>query len=267
MIKILGHGIWCLLAALSFIGCSTKLQVEADRGNVQSVIELLNEGESISETDAKGSTALHYAARSGQMPIVALFLDNGAEIDARNDYEETPLNLAVYYCKSNVVKFLIDKGANVHNRFKTRNGLWLSPIFNAGGNGCDSIILKNLLSAGADPNETEPEYGYSPLMFAADSKNLENNKILLAAGADVNHQAIDGATALIVAAKVGNRAAVELFLAAGANPTIRAEQGGKALHRDLEQSDTALTVAKRQGHNGIVLLLEAAENMKIIEFK
>lgn len=69
------------MAVLSLVGCSTKLQVEAERGNVQSVMELLDEGKSISETDFRGWTALHYAARAGQETIVDLLLNKGAEID------------------------------------------------------------------------------------------------------------------------------------------------------------------------------------------
>ena len=52
--NILGHIIWCLLAVLSLIGCSTKLQMAAERGNVQSVMELLEKGEPISERDIRG---------------------------------------------------------------------------------------------------------------------------------------------------------------------------------------------------------------------
>lgn len=259
MTTVLGFGILCLLAILSLIGCSTKLQVEADRGNIQSVMELLDKGESISETDFRGWTALHYAAKAGHETIVDLLLHKGAEIDARGDRGETPLNEATYYCHGRVVRALLGKGANVANKFKAKNGLWLAPIFNASGNGCDPTILKDLLNAGADPNEIEPGYGYSPLMFSADSRGLQASKVLLLAGAKVNHQANDGTTALIVAAWNGNKEGVQLFLAAGADMSIKASQGGGALHYGLEPSDTALSVAKRRGNSEVVALLEAEE--------
>ena len=257
--KVLGNGILLFIATLSLIGCSTQLQSYSERGDIQSVLKLLEQGESIYETDPIGSTALHYAARSGQVLIAKILLSKGAQIDAKNDYEETPLNQAVYFCHEKVVAFLIDKGANVHNRFKTNNGLWLAPIFNASGNNCDHVILKGLLNAGANPNETEPGYGYSPLMFSAGTKNLTVSEMLLAAGADVNQQAKDGTTALIVAAKTGNKEATRLFLEAGANPTIKAIGENEILHKDLQPLDTALLVAKRYGHNDIVSLLEDAE--------
>ena len=86
------------------------------------------------------------------------------------------------------------------NKFKTNNGLWLASIFNASGNGCDSTILKYLLNVGADPNETETGCSYSPLMFSANIKDPQTSELLLSTGAEVNHQANDGTTALIVAA-------------------------------------------------------------------
>lgn len=75
----------------------------------------------------------------------------------------------------------------------------------------------------------------------------------------VNHQANDGLTALINASGKGSKEVVQILLAAGADPTIRASQGGGPLHRQLEPTDTALSVAKRQGKSDVVPLLEAAE--------
>jgi ankyrin repeat protein len=236
--------------------------MEAAIGNAQSVMELLEKGESISETSYRGWTALHYAAQGGQEAVVDLLLTKGAEINARGNRGETALNLATYHCHRWVVRTLLEKGANVGNKFKTNNGLWLAPIFSASGNGCDPSILKYVLNAGADPNETEPTYKYTPLMFSANMKDPQISEVLLSAGATVNHQANDGTTPLIVAAWNRNKEVVQLLLKAGADPTISASQAGGPLNSDLEPTDTALSVAKRRGHSEVVELLEAAEGMK-----
>jgi serine/threonine-protein phosphatase 6 regulatory ankyrin repeat subunit B len=257
--NILGHIIWCLLAVLSLIGCSTKLQMAAERGNVQSVMELLEKGEPVSERDIRGWTALHYAAKSGQENTVDLLLSKGAEIDVRGDKGLTPLFVAIYYCHERVVRDLLEKGANVTIRLKIDNGLWMTPLLRASEIGCNPKILQDLLNAGADPNETEPAYDYSPLMFSANIKDPQASEVLLSAGAKVNHQDNDGTTALIVAAWNGNKEVVHLLLAAGADTTIRVRQMGGPLNKGLEPTDTALSVAKRRGHSEVVALLEAAE--------
>lgn len=259
MTNIPRHVISYFFIAFFLIGCATKLQMEAAIGNTQSVMELLEKGESISEKSYRGWTALHYAAQGGQEGVVDLLLTKGAEINARGNRGETALTVATYYCHRWVVRTLLEKGANVANKFKTNNGLWLAPIFNASGNGCDPTILKYLLNAGADPNETEPGYGYSPLMFSANIKDPQTSELLLSTGAEVNHQANDGSTALIVAAWNGNKEVAHLLLAAGADTTIRASQKGGPLHKGLEPADTALSVARRRGHNEIVAMLEDVE--------
>jgi hypothetical protein len=113
MKNYLRHGIWGILAFVFLTGCATNLQVAAYRGKVQDVMELLEKRESISETDFRGWTALHYAAQAGQETIVDLLLHKGAEIDAQGDRGETSLYVATSYCHERVVRALLEKWANV----------------------------------------------------------------------------------------------------------------------------------------------------------
>lgn len=262
MKKNLRRGFWGVLALVLMVGCSPKLHVAAERGNVQCIEEILLDGENINKRDYHGLTALHYAAQGGQRSIIDLLLNKGAEIDARGNRGETPLYVATYYCHGKVVRALLEKGANVANRFKTNSGLWLAPLLIASGNGCDPTILKDLLKAGADANEIEKWYRYNPLIFASATGNLQAVEVLLSAGVAVNHQSNDGLTGLIGAAIKGSKEIVQILLAAGADPTIRARQRAVPLHKELESNDTALLVAKRRGHSEVVELLEAAEGVK-----
>jgi ankyrin repeat protein len=133
---------------------------------------------------------------------------------------------------------------------------------NSSANGCDPIILQDLIKAGADANEIDDQSGWSPIIFAANAGNLEAVKILLFAGGNVNHQAYDGVTALIAAAGKGSKAVVQTLLMGGAEPKIKAKQASGPLNSDLEPTDTALSVAKRRGHNEVVELLEAADGVQ-----
>src|SRR5918994_408047 len=72
-----------------------------------------------------------------------------------------------------------------------------------------------------------------PLFFASATGNLQAVEVLLFVGVDVNHQANDGLTGLIGAASKGSKEIVQILLAAGADPTIRASQRGVPLHKEL----------------------------------
>lgn len=155
------------------------------------------------------------------------------------------MNEATYYCHGRVVRALLRKGANFSNKFKANNGIWMAPLLSASGNRCDPTILKDLLNAGADGNETEKKSGWSSLIFAANIGNIQAVDVLLSAGVAVNHQSNDGLTALIAAAGGGHKDVVQILLEAYADVSIRASQGGGALNDGLEPTDTALSVAKR----------------------
>lgn len=92
----------------------------------------------------------------------------------------------------------------------------------------DSGALTQLLSSGMNPNDCD-ENGYGALHWLADMSATSGPRIkmfkeLLSCGADINLQAKDGTTALMLACRagtdLGNQLAVA-FLEAGANPVLR----------------------------------------------
>lgn len=264
MKSFLSHSFWAILTFLFLTGCVTKLQSAALNGNVENVLELLEKGESISETDFYGWTALHYSARYGQDTIVNLLLNKGAEINAQGKHGETPLYVAARNCHEKVVRTLLGKGVNISVKvqYDDNDGLLWTPLLIASEEGCAAKIVKDLLNAGADANETQQPYGTSPLMWSAMIGTFQPIEVLLSAGAAVNHQANDGFTALMVAAFYGSKEVAQVLLEAGADTAIRVNQASGPLNRNLEPTDTALTIARRQEHDGIVALLEMAQRTK-----
>jgi cytohesin len=260
--------IWFSGAFVIFLflgGCiPNKLHLEAYRGNLLSVKEILDNGEKIGKTDNRGWTALHYAAGGDQEAIVDLLLDKGAEINAQGNRGETPLHVATYFCHERVVASLLNKRASFSITYDSGK-VWVTPLMIAGSNGCSPNLVKHLLRAGADPNEIEGKNGYSSLMFAVASGNVQTVQMLVSAGADVDHQAKDGLTALIDASAKGNSEIVRILLNHGANSStkINSDPWGELEKGGLvEVGDTALSVAKRRGHSEVVALLEAAEGVK-----
>ena len=94
--------------------------------------------------------------------------------------------------------------------------------------GGDAGEIRQAIREGANPNARN-EYGFTALMFAADSKNAQAIEPLLEAGADVSAKNRYGWTALMVAAWSNNPAAVTRLLSAGADRDAQDEDGLTAL--------------------------------------
>ena len=115
----------------------------------------------------------------------------------------------------------------------------------------NTMIIKELLKAGLDPN-TQDGYNFKqPLQYAAERGNIELVQILLVAGADINAAAADnyGRTALQTAAEQGNIELVHILLAAGADVNAAAA--------DI-WGRTALQAAAGKGNIELVHVLLAA---------
>ncbi|KAF8820775.1 acyl-coa-binding protein [Cardiosporidium cionae] len=70
----------------------------------------------IQKKDKNGLTALHYAADRGFLEMVIFLLENGAGINEQDENSETPLHLAVIAERVNVAEELIKRGADLSIR-------------------------------------------------------------------------------------------------------------------------------------------------------
>ena len=70
------------------------LRIFAEKGTIDRVKELLEEGAGVDAKDKNGNTALHKATQNQHPDIVQLLLDSGADSDIRNGDGQTPLSLA-----------------------------------------------------------------------------------------------------------------------------------------------------------------------------
>jgi len=60
----------------------------------------------------KGMTPLHFAVDRGEVDIVQQLLDNGSEVNAQDSSGETPLMLAVTCEHLELVRLLLERGAD-----------------------------------------------------------------------------------------------------------------------------------------------------------
>jgi ankyrin repeat protein len=88
--------------------------------------------------------------------------------------------------------------------------------------------LKQHIAAGSDLNEKDPFGGSSPLITAAVFGKTAEAQILIEAGADINFQNNDGATALHTSAFFCRPEIVKMLLDKGADKTIKNNFGATA---------------------------------------
>jgi len=162
-------------------------------------------------TRSNGETALMMASRTGSAEIVKMLLERGANANAKTKAGDTALMFAAAERHSDVVRALVDAGADVTARTAITDKA-------AGGYGNNRAMRKqdgtdeagkpkqlfkgqaiyvDQLPKEGDGEPPRPEGGFTPLLYASMSGDLEAVKTLLAAKAPINDAAPDGVTPLI----------------------------------------------------------------------
>lgn len=195
---------------------------------------LIKRGANPAIRNHSGDSALHDAAKLADSQLLQALLGKTAAVDVENTLGSTPLMEAAGARRAESVRLLLGAGAKASH--KSKHGT--SALLIAAGRH-DPESVKLLLGKGANPNETD-SYGVSALISAAsvyghfDVNDDEGGPMvgslkvvaaLLAAGANVNHAAKSGNTALAEASKSMNRRGMVALLEAGADPNVHTTAG------------------------------------------
>ena len=107
--------LFILIMSMAMTGCATPLMNAAERGDINTVKKLLEEGSDVNARSGyRYLRPLHYAAWHGKADTAALLIQKGADVNAVDTFQWTPLHWAVYYGQADVVAVLLKNGANIN---------------------------------------------------------------------------------------------------------------------------------------------------------
>lgn len=215
---------------------TTPLMWAVQTHNVQMVKVLLGARANTKAVNRYGVSALTLAATDGDAPIVEALLAAGADPNTTNAEGESVLMSAARSGSVAAVKSLLARGADPNAK---EHWLQETALMWAAGEG-HAEVVKTLLEAGARANETSwatdtpvlgfeksggpnipfPKGGWTAVFYAARDNSIEAIRVLADAGADLNVQDPEGATALAIAIINLHYDAAALLLDKGANPNL-----------------------------------------------
>jgi ankyrin repeat protein len=175
---------------------------------------------------------------------VKLLVAHGADLNGKTRTGDTALMFAAAERHSGVVRTLVEAGADVHaralvvqkkvvDRYAAQQARRKEDGIDENGqprlvNKGQAIAVAQLPKEG-DGEPPRPEGGFTPLLHAAMSGDLDVVKTLLRAGANINQPAADGMTPLVVSTVKFNEPVALYLIEQGADVNA-AEAGFTALH-------------------------------------
>ena len=225
----------------------TPLMLAATNRSAEMAALLLDSGADARAARPNGETALMHAARSGAAGVARELVAHGADVNAVTSRGFSPLMFAAAEGHAAVAGVLVETGADLAARTEAIESRRRGYRRSAANDGNprrlrdNQALLISQLQQDGDLEPRRPQGGFTPLLYAAMSGDLDTVRILVSAGADANETAADGTTPLIVTLQRGieeglwrlpggrNQHVAAYLLDRGADPNL-AEAGYTALH-------------------------------------
>jgi len=191
--------------------------------------------------------SLHAAAAKGDAAEIARLIAAGEKVDAVDGHRRTPLHVAAHFGHQAAAQALLKSGANPNALDAQKYDIVTIAAVNN-----DVPMLKVALAGGCNPKAITSPYQGTALIAAAHLGHAEVVRVLIAAGAPLDHVNNLGWTALIESIVLGdggrNHAdTLAALVKADANVNLADRSGA-----------TPLTLARARGFAEMARILEAA---------
>ena len=154
---------------------------------------------SLNSTDHDSFTPLIHAIVHHHLDCVTELLAHGAQINPTRESDHIPLNLACQYGDIAITKLLLEKGATI---LSDAEGLYPQHLVARKGGSPDMLLV--LQQHGADLDQRDKVYQWTPLFHAASEGFKDCVQVLIARGADVDIMDEKGLSAMYYATWEGH---------------------------------------------------------------
>ncbi len=238
------QGVTALLAAFT----ERHSPFSAPGDEQKTIRSLLENGADVNVQDESwmktGRTPLMLAVAQGDAALVQLILSKGANLDLKNKDGDTALSLAKKKGLTYIAQ-LLEAPGSASKEPSPQTDLFFKAVKEKR---LDEVKVQ--VAKGADVN-CRNSYGSTPLMAAADGNAPEIAGYLLKRGADVNAKNGTNNTALIYAARKGHIRIVNALLRKKADPNVKDIAGGDALIYAVLNKKTEVVWALLQHGAGV----------------
>jgi uncharacterized protein len=187
------------------------------------------------------------AAASGDAAQINRLAADGADVNAREAYGRTPLHVATFGRHRDAITALAKARADLNLRERDRyDAVTIAAVAN------DVVTLKLLLQLGASAKQITSRYDGTALIAAAHLGHDEVVRLLIGAGAPLDHVNNLGWTALIESIVLGQGGPRHV-------ETLRAiVRAGANVNLADRNRQTPLQLARQRGYQAMVAILEQA---------
>jgi CDK inhibitor PHO81 len=177
------------------------------KGRVSMVHKLLVHGpQTIDLKDHDNFTPLIHSIVRHRVECVRVLLESNARIDPQSEADHIPLNLACQHESMEVAAMLLERNAKL---LPDAEGLFPQHLVARSSHKADLLLL--LRQHGADLNQRDKLYQWTPLFHAASEGRVDCLRVLLENGADPDALDEKGLTAMYYATWEGNLECMDLL--------------------------------------------------------